>query len=176
MDTAQVEWKFNKIKLKDMGNGIYSTTIKIWAQKYQFRFANGLSENDDYSEKNLNIACGSLNGYNKVDRVFDIATATADVTLPTYKWNSCTVVSNKNIIEAAEVSIAPNPAEGQFVVSLATNNIKNIVVRSIDGRVVRSINANSKVETVNANGLSGIFFVNITDNAGRTTTQKVVLK
>jgi hypothetical protein len=50
------------------------------------------------------------------------------------------------------------------------------VVRSIDGRVVRSINANSKVETVNANGLSGIFFVNITDNAGRTTTQKVVLK
>jgi hypothetical protein len=86
------------------------------------------------------------------------------------------VVSNKNIIESAEVSIAPNPAEGQFVVALTTNNIKNIVVRSIDGRVVRSINANSKVETVNANGLSGIFFVNITDNAGRTTTQKVVLK
>lgn len=176
MDTAQVEWKFNKIKLKDMGNGIYSTTLKIWAQKYQFRFANGLSENDDFSEKNLNIACGSLNGYNKVDRVFDIATATADVVLPTYKWNTCTVVSNKNIIEAAEVSIAPNPADGQFMVSLSTNNIKNIVVRSIDGRVVRSINANSKVETVNANGLSGIFFVNITDNAGRTTTQKVVLK
>jgi len=176
MDTAQVEWKFNKIKLKDMGNGIYSTTIKIWAQKYQFRFANGLSENDDFSEKNLNIACGSLNGYNKVDRVFDIATATSAVVLPTYKWNSCVTVSNKNIIENAEVSIAPNPAEGQFVVTLAGSNIKNIVVRSIDGRVVRNLSTNSNVETVNVNGLMGVFFVNITDNTGRTTTQKVVLK
>jgi hypothetical protein len=160
-----------------MGNGIWSVTLKIWAQKYQFRFANGLSTGDDsYSEKNLKAACGEMNGYNKYDRVFDIATATADVKLPTYKWNSCSALSNRNVIENAEVSIAPNPAEGQFVVSLATNNIKNIVVRSIDGRVVRIINANSKVETVNANGLSGIFFVNITDNTGRTTTQKVVLK
>lgn len=176
MDTAQVEWKFNKIKLKDMGNGIYSTTLKIWAQKYQFRFANGLAENDDYSEKNLKIECGSLNGYNKVDRVFDVSTATSAVNLPLYKWNSCVTVSNKNIIENAEVSIAPNPAEGQFVVSLTGTNIKNIVVRSIDGRVVRNLSVNGKVETVNVNGLSGIFFVNITDNVGRTTTQKVVLK
>ena len=177
MDTAQTEWKFNKIKLKDMGNGIWSVTLKIWAQKYQFRFANGLSTGDDsYSEKNLKAACGELNGYNKYDRVFDIATATADVKLPTYKWNSCSALSNRNVIENAEVSIAPNPAEGQFVVRLESSKISQIIVSGIDGRVVRSMNSNANVETVNVNGLMGVYFVNITDQLGRTTTQKVVLK
>jgi hypothetical protein len=178
MDTAQTEWKFNKIKLKDMGNGIWSVTLKIWAQKYQFRFANGLSAtgDDSYSEKNLKAACGELNGYNKYDRVFDIATATADVKLPVYKWNSCTALSNRNVIEAAEVSIAPNPAERMFVVRLESSKISQITVSGIDGRVVRTLNSNSNVETVEVSGLMGIYFVNITDQFGRTTTQKVVLK
>jgi hypothetical protein len=124
----------------------------------------------------LKAACGELNGYNKYDRVFDIATATADVKLPTYKWNSCTALSNRNVIENAEVSIAPNPAEGQFVVRLENSKITQIIVSGIDGRVVRSMNSNANVETVNVNGLMGVYFVNITDQLGRTTTQKVVLK
>jgi hypothetical protein len=124
----------------------------------------------------LKAACGELNGYNKYDRVFDIATATADVKLPTYKWNSCTALSNRNVIENAEVSIAPNPAEGQFVVRLENSKITQIIVSGIDGRVVRTLNSNANVETVNVNGLMGVYFVNITDQLGRTTTQKVVLK
>jgi len=124
----------------------------------------------------LKAACGELNGYNKYDRVFDIATATADVKLPTYKWNSCAALSNRNVIENAEVSIAPNPAEGQFVVRLENSKITQIIVSGIDGRVVRTLNSNANVETVNVNGLMGVYFVNITDQLGRTTTQKVVLK
>jgi hypothetical protein len=38
------------------------------------------------------------------------------------------------------------------------------------------MNSNANVETVNVNGLMGVYFVNITDQLGRTTTQKVVLK
>jgi hypothetical protein len=98
------------------------------------------------------------------------------VKLPTYKWNSCTALSNRNVIENAEVSIAPNPAEGQFVVRLENSKITQIIVSGIDGRVVRTLNSNANVETVNVNGLMGVYFVNITDQLGRTTTQKVVLK
>ena len=76
----------------------------------------------------------------------------------------------------SEVTIAPNPAVGSFNVSLAGSKISKVVITSLDGRIVRSLSANEATINVNVNGLNGVYFVNITDNIGRTATKKIVLQ
>ncbi len=176
METPQGEWKYNLIQLTDNGDGIWSTTVKLWAQKYQYRFANDSAE--AASENWLGAECSSLNGYNKFDRVFDVTMAKQDTALPTYKWNRCETVTlnSENIIGAAELTLAPNPAEGQFTVALAGSRIDRVEVRSLDGRVVRSIAGGNQSLVVDATGLNGLYLVHISDSLGRSTTQKVVLK
>jgi hypothetical protein len=176
METPQGEWKYNLIQLSDNGDGIWSTTVKLWAQKYQYRFANDSAE--AASENWLGAECSSLNGYNKFDRVFDVTMTKQDTALPTYKWNRCETVTlnTENIIGAGEVSLFPNPAEGQFTVALSGSRIANVTVMSIDGRVVRQMAASSQSVVVETAGLHGLYMVSISDNLGRSTTQKVVLK
>jgi len=176
MEVPQGEWKYNTIQLKDNGNGIWSATVKLWAQKYQYRFANDSAE--AASENWLGAECSSLNGYNKFDRVFDVTTAKQDTALPTYKWNRCETVTlnTDNIIGAGEVRLFPNPAEGQFTVALSGSRIANVTVMSLDGRVVRTVAGSSQSVVVETSGLRGLYMVSISDSMGRSTTQKVVLK
>ncbi len=176
METPQGEWKYNTIQLTDNGDGIWSTTVKLWAQKYQYRFANDSAE--AASENWLGAECSSLNGYNKFDRVFDVTTTKQDTALPTYKWNRCETVTlnTDNIIGAGEVRLFPNPAEGQFTVALSGSRIANVTVMSLDGRVVRQVAGSSQSVVVETTGLRGLYMVSISDSMGRSTTQKVVLK
>ncbi len=94
-----------------------------------------------------------------------------------YVYNTCKVGGTANIVELTnEVSIAPNPAVGSFNVSLAGSKISKVVITSLDGRIVRSLSANEATINVNANGLNGVYLVNIVDNLGRTATKKIILQ
>ena len=74
------------------------------------------------------------------------------------------------------MSIAPNPANGIFTVKLAGSKINTVEILSIDGRTIRSYNANSISTSIDATGLNGIFLVKVSDNIGRTAIKKIVLQ
>jgi len=92
-------------------------------------------------------------------------------------YNSCTMGSSMATKDIAkDVRISPNPASGVFHVTLKDANVVSIDVMSLDGRIVRHTEANDSHVKVNVNGLNGVYLVNIQDQFGRSTVQKIVIQ
>ena len=94
-----------------------------------------------------------------------------------FVYSSCKVGGTNSVVNLTnELRIAPNPASGNFTVSLGTHQIERVLVMSLDGRIVRSLNpANSRTD-VNVDGLNGVYVVQVTDSNGNVATQKVVIQ
>ena len=84
--------------------------------------------------------------------------------------------SVEELTSAMQARISPNPASGVFHVTLKDANVVSIDVMSLDGRIVRHTEANDSHVKVNVNGLNGVYLVNIQDQFGRSTVQKIVIQ
>jgi hypothetical protein len=58
---------------------------------------------------------------------------------------------------------------------LAGSTATQVSIMSIDGRVVRSMSANSSVVEMNCSGLNGVYLVSVVDQMGRTAVKKIVI-
>ena len=84
--------------------------------------------------------------------------------------------SVEELTSAMQARISPNPASGALHVTLKDANVVSIDVMSLDGRIVRHTEANDSHVKVNVNGLNGVYLVNIQDQFGRSTVQKIVIQ
>ena len=145
-------------------NGIWSVTLTLDSGEIQYKYRK--------------IKGGNPSSEVLANRVF---VPNSDTTLALHCFDSytkCTPIGGGTSVSrlTSEVTIAPNPAFGSFNVSLAGSKISKVVIISLHGRIVRSLSAKESTINVNVNGLNGVYFVNITDNIGRTATKKIVLQ
>ena len=84
-------------------------------------------------------------------------------------------VSVKETVETS-VNIYPNPVKD--VLTIATDNVKQVVMYNSLGQVVKTVRCDDRNISINVSDLeNGMYFVNIVDNEGNVATNKVsVLK
>ncbi len=174
------QWQAGAIALtQDASNSdLYSVTVEnVCADKMSYKFANeamNSKTNGETFPDSTDRSCvvdNGQGGWNRtLTRIDD-----QDITVA-YIYNTCQPVSSSNTTDlSTEMIIAPNPANGIFTVKLAGSKINTVEILSIDGRTIRSYNANSISTSIDATGLNGIFLVKVSDNIGRTAIKKIVL-
>lgn len=175
------QWQAGAIALtQDASNSdLYSVTVEnVCADKMSYKFANeamNSKTNGETFPDSTDRSCvvdNGQGGWNRtLTRIDD-----QDITVA-YIYNTCQPVSSSNTTDlSTEMIIAPNPANGIFTVKLAGSKINTVEILSIDGRTIRSYNANSISTSIDATGLNGIFLVKVSDNIGRTAIKKIVLQ
>lgn len=173
------QWQAGKIKLTvdSKNSNYYSATVsKVCPGSFFYKFSNG--DPNTVEEKfpdSTNRSCVTPNGLGGFNRTYT-RTSASPVEL-FFVYNTCKVGGTANTIDLNnEVIIAPNPAIGNFTVSLAGSRISRVVLMSLDGREVRNVTSTGSSLSLNVEGLNGVYIVNILDNLGRKATKKIVLQ
>lgn len=84
-----------------------------------------------------------------------------------------TTLSNNEFAQA-EFKAYPNPTQDVWNIK-TTENIKNVQVFNMTGRLVRDMNVNASEAVINTNGLSsGIYLAKISNDADQTKTIKLI--
>jgi chitodextrinase len=99
-----------------------------------------------------------------------VTPTTAPTTLATAKFDGLLKISS----EETSVSVYPNPASTSFNVSAPGDNAK-ITISALDGKVIATVNAKSKVTTIDSgNWEAGVYLIQIQTGA-QTTVKKVII-
>jgi hypothetical protein len=76
--------------------------------------------------------------------------------------------------QLTSLQIFPNPTKEKIEVT-STVETKKLEVRSVDGKIVRTVNTVKKIEIIDLTGLtSGIYFVDVTTKDNSVITKKIV--
>ncbi len=158
---------------------IYEVLVEGLCNEYfEYKFVNEVmssSSNGEPFADSTDRDCVKDNGVGGFNRYY--TRTSTDLTEIFYVYNSCQMGSNNAVVNIAnDMRIAPNPASDMFTVSLGSRTIKTINIMSLDGRIIRSESPASSIAQVNANGLNGVYLVQVMDVEGNSTTQKVVLQ
>ena len=175
------QWQAGAIALEQdaTNSDLYTVTVEnVCADKMSYKFANetmNSSTNGETFPDSTDRSCVVDNGQGGWNRTLT-RTDDQDI-IVSYTYNTCQPAGSANTTDlSTEIIIAPNPANGIFTVKLAGSKINSVEILSIDGRTIRSYNANSISTSIDATGLNGIFLVKVSDNIGRTAIKKIVLQ
>jgi len=106
--------------------------------------------------------------------IYHIAVDTMEVELQTQITNNCTEGINE-LSNTGSYSIYPNPAENMVTITGTDETMKQVNIYNMVGQSVLSTETTHKQFTVNTSGLSsGVYFVNIKEESGRSYTMKLV--
>ena len=99
----------------------------------------------------------------------DMDTLTFNVTNNTTKINDYKYDFN--------VSFYPNPSNGELSFSIinSTVNYKEIIIYSINGKIINSYLINKNVGNINLNMESGIYFIRLKENNGKMSPVKKII-
>jgi len=95
---------------------------------------------------------------------------------------NCNATDVTSINASTDISVFPNPSDGQFTVSGLQPSGNKIEVCDIFGRTVFSTTSNRKQETVNLSVANGIYFLQVsapseqTESGGKHLTKKIVIQ
>jgi hypothetical protein len=175
------QWQAGAIELTESTSeaDVYETTVSgICPDVIEYKFYNGDVNSEANSEKFLdstNRGCVGPNGLGAFNR--KLTRTSADAITVYWVYGTCRLGETAGISSLNnEVKISPNPAVGKFNITLAGSKVNEVSIVSIDGRVVRNFKTNEVSYDVNVSGLTGVYFVNITDSLGRTAVKKIVLQ
>jgi hypothetical protein len=168
------------ILLTQVSNGIYETTVNdICPGKINFKFVNGpvsVSANEESFPNADDRDCVEPNGIGGFNRV--LVRQDANPTTLYYKFNSCQEILGLSDLVSEKTLIFPNPADQTTLVQFSnTNETYTVSVFNILGKRVRQSNNLRSSFAIQREGLSsGIYFVQITDSKGQTSTQKLTFR
>ncbi len=174
-------------KFTSVGNNVWSTKITFPnASKgtgLLFKFLNTPIE---WGECGIAQECFSAatlptpactQGTGDFNRVLKIPTAATTIC---FKWDACTAcgkVNTQDLALDADVNIAPNPASGNAVLTIATEGVYNVDVTTVTGQVVRNIqNVTGQAVIERDNLAAGMYYVVIRNAAGKFQTQKLIFE
>lgn len=191
-------WEKDIWELEDPdGNGIYSGKVEnMFAGSYVYKFINGTTDNDEEMNDFIAGGCGIDNGVGGSNR--ELVLDMAQDTVIAFVYNSCdefddftqedvdnaptlnetTSVTNTTAIEF--YSLYPNPFTNRAVLEFSNPEAKPYTITLTDmmGRVVRVMN-NVRAEQVfidRGNLSSGLYLVNLRDEAGGQLTLKMIVR
>ncbi|PHS10405.1 MAG: hypothetical protein COA88_02880 [Kordia sp.] len=99
------------------------------------------------------------------------------VRIDEFKWNVPSVLSTNTFI-SDEFGMYPNPSENkQVIVQMNSSTLNKVSVFDLKGRQVYTATYRGKTANLNLSSLiSGMYFVNVTDQNNNTVTKKLILK
>lgn len=168
------------ILLTQVSNGIFEATVNdICPGKINFKFVNGpvsVSANEESFPNDQDRDCVESNGIGGFNRVF--VRQDANPATLYYKFNSCQEIVGISAINSEKTIIYPNPADQNTLVQFSnTNETYTLSIFNILGKSVRQSNGLRNSFVIQREGLSsGVYFVQITDSKGQTSTQKLTFR
>lgn len=182
---TQPNWQSGAIKMTPVTGqiGMYETTFTMCPPSFAFQFSNGPVSNNSNVESFPNAAdrgCVVDNGVGGWNRVFERTDATAKTIA--FVFNTCTAVSlglDNNTLEAASVSMFPNPSSESTTIKFNDNALTHTVtVSDVTGRVVAKFNnVTEKSINVNTNEFNaGMYIVSIQNNRNETASLKLMVR
>lgn len=102
----------------------------------------------------------------------EILTGTQFLTSASYYNGTLAGISNNDVLSNQKISVYPNPASNRLFINANEAKISNIMIRDLNGKEV--LNTNSFIEGIDISGLnSGIYFIQITNDDGTYSSQKM---
>ena len=177
-------WVKDTLQMTDANtDGVYEyTATGIVPAEYQFKYYNGdggdpEGENFDF----LTGGCGVSNGVGGYNRLLDLTGRLSDTTLTIWYYNTCNeALASVGDQAGTQFSVYPNPFSSTTVIELQRweRTAYDLRVVSITGQVMQERKGlrTDRVE-ISREGLnSGLYFVELRDAKGRSTTQKIVVQ
>jgi len=177
-------WSKDTLRLTDADkNDVYEITVSLSPGNYAYKYFNGRGGDPDGEKGDFKTGgCGSDNGLGGFNRNIDLSSATADVVVDIYKYDSCVVykLPTTGIKKSNSVfkGIYPNPATASANVSFTNKSMAHMVeLMDISGKVVSKNNFAAGVNygTI-MNPAAGTYFVKVTAADGSTATSTLVFE
>ena len=168
------------IMLTQVSNGIYETTVNdICPGKINFKFVNGpvsVSANEESFPDDQDRDCVESNGIGGFNRVL-VRQDANPVTLY-YKFNSCQEILGISELDSEKTIIYPNPADNSTTIQFNNSSVNHTLTLSnmLGKQVLKASNVRGSYVIERGNLASGIYFVQITDSKGQTSTQKLTFR
>ncbi len=177
-------WSKDTLRLTDADNNdVYELKVSMSPGNYAYKYFNGRGGDPDGEKGDFKTGgCGSDNGLGGFNRNIDLSSATADVVVDIYKYDSCVVykLPTTGIKKSNSVfkGIYPNPATASANVSFTNKSMAHVVeLMDISGKVVAKNNFAAGVNygTI-MKPAAGTYFVKVTSADGTTATSTLVFE
>lgn len=177
------EWQSGAIQMTDDDNdGIWSTTVADFCpQTASFKFAIGTDppEGDVWVEENADFSsiggCGIDNDPNSDNRFFTRSSNDAEMLCYTFNTCDACLVGIEELESLNRVEVYPNPVVGDINIVFENHGEYNIRLLDVTGKVILSTEVNAAQTAISSeNLLTGVYFIQITDNDNNTVTRKIV--
>jgi hypothetical protein len=182
-DFTTPSWQGGAIQMDDNGDGTWSTTVSDFCPqegRYKFAFGN-MPDSAGWTEENAEFqqdgGCGEDNGDFPDNRVL-VRTSEEPMTI-CYTFNTCTacLVGVEELESLNRTSIYPNPATDVINIVFDKNGEYLVRIMDISGKTVYTNQVNADRMILSGNEMvSGVYFVQISDNLNNTITKKLVVK
>jgi hypothetical protein len=189
---GQVNWDpptaKNMSLVGTVADSVYAITLKLKRAAdgvIEYKFINGSTWGDGAGgttedERGLGGgACAASNG----NRTYTIAAGSTAITLPVYRFNTCTIVTlaaTQDLRNELSVKTSPNPFKDVTYITFDNASGKNfsLSISDITGRVVRNINniTTDFVEIKRENLSTGVYFAVLRDASGKFLTEKLIVQ
>ena len=151
-----LRWKFNNIMLADSNSNEPASHGYI-----QFRIKRTSNNTPGTQIKNT--------AYIYFDFNDPIVTNTAINTIETV-----TGIKSHNVADN-DWNIYPNPNDGNFTISTSNLTLNKVIIYNVLGKKVQELNGNeNKSLQINLHN-KGVYFIELTDNAGNARTKKIIV-
>ncbi|MFD0931558.1 T9SS type A sorting domain-containing protein [Psychroflexus salinarum] len=136
---------------------------------------------DTWHEMDVAFADFDLNSTNPRDAIQQVivqvagddGSATGPFYVDNLYFHNNTTLSNNKFTQA-EFKVYPNPSKDDWNIR-TTENIKNVQVYNITGRLVRDLQVNGSEAVINTNGLSsGVYLAKVSNDLDQTKTIKLI--
>ena len=168
-------------------DSIYAITLRVPRpanDSIQYKFINGNNWGDGAGgttedERGLTTPCATSAGGN---RVFKIPTGVTSVTLPAYRFNTCTIVFGTNVNElstARNVDIYPNPMTSNAILTFDNPSYEAhaLEIVNVMGQIVRTYAParNTQFDIERGNLSAGMYFARMKNSIGESRTVRFTM-
>ncbi|TCK67502.1 putative secreted protein (Por secretion system target) [Winogradskyella wandonensis] len=164
----------NSNPLTDQGGGIWSATIPLAEQTWQYKFVVGNYIADEQFTQgaiNTSSSSGPCAGGVCTNRFIQVAN---DLTVQTTWNNSSQTVLSTNSFDNNSFKVFPNPSNTVWNISGLDTTIEKVEVYDILGKSVLSLEPNSQDVSIDASALkTGLYLAKLSSKGSSTTLRLV---
>ncbi len=162
----------------DDGDGIYSYTVNLIADEWEWKFKNGTSGWEVFNDGDPCTITVIDGGNTFINRVTSFDGSEEQVVLDAYCFNSCNQCESSTgdvSFEESLFKVIPTVSATEFNIEFKTNDEKQIRLVDLSGKVVYSAKANTSLYTLNVTDYTqGVYMIQVISE-NQFKSQKVII-